>query len=131
MSVFSVLFVIGSMAFSPMMYSTSCLFPRYVAPSQLGQCLDTWTSMLMYVLGIPLTLGRIFLGENKENKLYLKLHVADLRVEGIHEEVKVAVELDEVLPGHDDPGVDPLVDERLHRVLGVVRQRLPVLEDPD
>ena len=85
----------------------------------------------MYVLGIPLTLGRISLGKNKENKLYLKLHVADLRVEGIHEEVKVAVELDEVLPGHDDPGVDPLVDERLHRVLGVVRQRFPVLEDPD
>ena len=87
--------------------------------------------MLMYVLGIPLTLGRISLGENKANKLYLKLHVADLRVEGIHEEVKVAVKLDEVLPGHDDPGVDPLVDERLHRVLGVVRQRFPVLEDPD
>ena len=37
---------------------------------------------------------------------HLKLHVADLGVEGIHQQIKLTVELDKVFSGHDDPGVN-------------------------
>ena len=60
----------------------------------------------------------------------LKLHVTDLSIEWIHQEIKVTVELDEVFPRHDDTGVHALVDESLHRVPRVVGPRLPVLQDP-
>ena len=60
----------------------------------------------------------------------LKLHVTDLSIEWIHQEIKVAVELDEVFTRHDDTRVHALVDESLHRVPRVVGPRLPVLQDP-
>ena len=37
---------------------------------------------------------------------HLKLHVADLGVEGIHQQIKLTVELDKVFSGHDDPAVN-------------------------
>ena len=43
---------------------------------------------------------------------FLELHVAHLRVKGIHEEVKIAIELDKVLPCHDDPGVSVVTQNK-------------------
>ena len=43
---------------------------------------------------------------------FLELHVAHLRVEGIHEQVKIAVELDKILSCHDDPDLSVVTQNK-------------------